>query len=81
MYDSYFWMKRSGFNYKRKYIFLHESNTSVDSSSFSFILKTRKYQIEDIKDETNRKFVYKVDSSTSQNKENIATFFVSFDKT
>ena len=73
-------MKRSGFSNKRKYVYLHESNTSADSPSFSFILKTNKYYIEDKHEFPSNNYHYVVEYKKDKYNDSIVTFFISFNK-
>lgn len=73
-------MKRSGFNNKRKYVFLHESNPNADGPSFSYIVKVNKYHHIDKTKTEGKSYQYVVKNNKPRVDQNIVTFFVSFNK-
>lgn len=70
-------MRRSEFNNKRKYIFLHKSNTNADSSSFSFIFKPNTHTTNKV---IVKNYYYVSDDVSKSTSENIMSFFITFDK-
>lgn len=71
-------MKRSGYNTRRKYIFLHENNTQVDSSSFSFTIRFIDHGTQSKQVVSTGNYTYIVDTGKKASPANIVTFFIPF---